>query len=183
MLGLALSDPTNANQDDDCLTDFTGSRLGVFVHTIVNNGFLESPVSMFRQTYDPFTPARGGTPIGADSMDGQRLTNLLNDARATQIDLAIQRLARFAAVVAAHEMGHSMGLVQGNAMPAGLYGNDPGNFPGSNDGHIVMPVSIFTGGAINVMTPALSFAGTLVSTTRFNTLNLAYLRERVLYTP
>ena len=183
VLGLALSDPNNANQENDCLTDFTGSRLGVFLHTIVNSGFLQSPVSTFRQTYDPFTPARGGTPIGADSMDGQRLTDVLNDARATQIDLAIQSLARFAAVVAAHEMGHSMGLVQENAMPSGLYGNDSVNFPGSNDGHIIMPASIFTGGAINVMTPALSFTGTLISTTRFNTLNLAYLRERVLYTP
>ena len=65
-------------------------------------------------------------------------------------------------------------------MPVGLYGNDS-NFPGSNEGHIVMPASIFTGGAINVMSPALSFSGTLVSTTRFNTLNVAYLKERVLY--
>ena len=46
-----------------------------------------------------------------------------------------------------------------------------------------MPTSIFTGGAINIMTPAISFEGTLVTTTRFNTLNLAYLREQVIYTP
>jgi len=183
VLGLALFDANNANQENDCLTDFGGSRLGVFLHTIVSSGFLESPASTFRVTYDPLTPSRGGTPIGADAMDGQRLTDVLNDARATQIDLAIQRMARFAGVVAAHEMGHSMGLVQVNAMPTGLYGNDSVNFPGSNDGHIVIPTSIFTGGAINVMTPALSFGGTLVPATRFNTLNLAYLREQVLYTP
>jgi hypothetical protein len=183
VLGLALFDANNGNQDDDCQTNFSGSRLGVFLHTIVNSGFLEPGISTFRTTYDPFTPARGGTPIGADSMDGQRLTDVLNDARATQIDLAIQNLARFAAVVAAHEMGHSMGLVKDNAMPNGLYGNDPTHFPGSNPAHIVMPTSIFTGGAINIMTPAISFEGTLVSTTRFNSLNLAYLLERVLYTP
>lgn len=183
VLGLALYDPNNANQENDCLTDFGGSRLGVFLHTLVNSGFLESSVSVFRQTYDPFTPTRGGTPIGADSMDGQRLTDTLNDARASSIDLSIRRLARFAAVVAAHEMGHSMGLVQDNPMPSGLYGNDPANFPGSNAGHIVMPVSIFSGGAMNIMTPAVSFTGSLVPTTRFNTLNLAYLMELVLYTP
>ncbi len=186
VLGLALFDPNNANQENDCITEFPspgGARLGVFLHTLVNNGFLDSPVSLFRQTYDPFTPARGRTPIGADSMDGQRLANVLNDARATEIDLAIQRLARFAAVVAAHEMGHSMGLVPDGTMPTGLYGNDAANFPGSNPGHIMMPASIFTGGAVNIMTPALSFDSTLIPTTRFNTLNLAYLRERVLYTP
>lgn len=183
VLGLALFDANNANQENNCLTDFGGSRLGVFVHTIVNSGFQESAASTFRTTFDTFTPVRGGTPIGADSDDDDRLTDSLNDGRATLIDVAIQRLARFCAVVAAHEMGHSMGLVQGNPMPLGLYGNDPAHFPGSNDGHIVMPPSIFTGGAINIMTPAISFEGTLVPASRFNTLNLAYLRERVIYTP
>ncbi|MHC4077444.1 MAG: hypothetical protein ACYST0_03255 [Planctomycetota bacterium] len=181
VLGLSLFDPNNSGQENNCLADFQGSRLGVFLHTIVNSGFLQSPVSLFRQTYDPFTPSRSGTPIGADAADDQRLTNVLNDARATQIDLAIQSMARFAAVVAGHEMGHSMGLVKNGPMPAGLYANDPTNFPGSSDSHIMMPASIFTGGAINLMTPALSFEGTLVPTTRLNTLNLAYLREQALY--
>jgi hypothetical protein len=181
VLGLSLFDDNNSGQENNCLEDFQGSRLGVFLHTIVNSGFLQSPVSLFRQTYDPFTPSRSGMPIGADAADDQRLTNVLNDGRASQIDLAIQRMARFAAVVAGHEMGHSMGLVKNGPMPAGLYANDPTNFPGSSDSHILMPASIFTGGAINLMTPALSFEGTLVPTTRLNTLNLAYLREQALY--
>ncbi len=181
VIGLALFDERNANQDNDCLTDYLGSRLGVFLHTVVNTGFKESPLSTFRQTFDEFTPVRTNRPIGSQAGDGMRLTGALGGTRTNMINLAIQRIARFAAVVAAHEMGHSMGLVQDGAMPVGLYANDVVNFPGSNAGHIVMPTSIFTGGATNVMSPALSFDGTLVTTTRFNTLNLAYLKERALY--
>ncbi len=184
VLGVALFDPNNETQDNDSLPNYGNSqRLGVFLHTIVNSGMLSSSGSTFRTTYDAFTPAppRNGTPIGNDPNDGLRLLGTLADARATAITNAIRRLARFTAVVTAHEIGHSVGLVQNGAMPFGLYGGDSTNFPGSSTGHIKMSPLIFPPGSVNVMSPAIGFEDTLSSSTGFNKLNLAYLRERALY--
>lgn len=184
-LGVALFDPNNVFQDNNCLVDYAGfQRLGVFLHTIINEGFLSSAVSTFRTTYDPFTLDRGGTPIGDMTNDGLRLTGGLADSRATEIDTAIQRIVRFTAIITAHECGHSVGLVANGAMPQGLHGNDPVNFPvfpsSAADGHIKMPDSLFPGYAENIMSPHFDFENTLDPLTRFNSLNLAYLRERVL---
>jgi hypothetical protein len=74
-----------------------------------------------------------------------------------------------------------MGLVKGGAMPNGLYGGDATNFPGSQAGHISMPGALVPGSAINIMTPAISYPGALDAGSGFNSLNLAYLRERVIY--
>jgi hypothetical protein len=74
-----------------------------------------------------------------------------------------------------------MGLVQNTAMPGGLYGDLVSVFPGSSRGHIKMPVTIFPGDAINIMTPSISYVGTLNDGTRFNSLNLAYLLEAAIY--
>jgi len=184
-LGVALFDPNNVYQDNNCLTDYGGfQRMGVFLHTIINEGFLSSAATTFRTTYDPFTGARGGTPIGDVVNDELRLTGQLSDSRTTEIDVAIQRIVRFTAVITAHECGHSMGLVANGAMPQGLYGNDPVNFPvfpsSAADGHIRMPNSVFPGIAENVMSPVFDFDTTLSPQTRFNSLSLAYLREQVL---
>jgi hypothetical protein len=185
ILGVAILDPNNANQENDCLLDFAGvQRLGVFLHTAVDTGFRESGLSTFRMTYDPLRPdlVPAGTPIGnhADGMDAGRVAGTVTDARGTTIQNAINRLARFIAVVTAHECGHSMGLVVDGAMPTGLYGGDPTNFPGSTSGHIRND-SLFPPGAQNVMSPAISFASAIVPATAFNSLNIAYLRERALY--
>jgi hypothetical protein len=108
------------------------------------------------------------------------LGNLPADPRSTQIDTALADLARFTAVVTAHECGHSVGLVQNGAMPDGLYGGDTVNFPGSSDGHI-RTAALFPSGAINVMSPALSYSLAINPATAFNSLNKAYLREQVFY--
>ncbi len=185
ILGVAIFDPSNTTQNDDTVTDFQGQRLGIFLHTVINDGFTQGSTTPFRQTFDPFTPARGGTPIGNNASDGQRLLGTLSDSRRTQIDAAIAGIARFTAVVTAHECGHSMGLVKGTAsdprpMPSGLYGGDSANFPGSADGHI-RNTSLFPAGATNVMSPTLNYSLSLHTSTAFNSLNLAYLRERVLH--
>lgn len=180
VLGVAIFDPHNATQNDNTLTDFNGLRLGVFLQTIADVGLGPPGNSAFRQTFDVFAPIAGGTAIGANAQDGQRLTGTLNDGRATSIRAAIDDLARFTAVVLAHECGHSVGLVRNGAMPQGLYGNDTINFPGSSDGHINVQ-SQFPAGATNVMSPALSYSGAIDANTGFNSLNLAYLREQIFY--
>ena len=42
-----------------------------------------------------------------------------------------------------------------------------------------MPTSVFPAGTSNVMSPSLAFDSAQSAQTTFNTLNLAYLRERV----
>lgn len=180
VLGVAIYDENNATQNDDTLTSFQGVRLGIFLHTMVSDGIAQNSVQLFRQTFDPFTASNGGTPIGEDGQDGQRLLGSLTDTRANEMAAAISGFARFTAVVLSHECGHSMGLVKNLPMPVGLYGNDTTNFPGSTDGHI-RNTAQFPVGATNVMSPALNYQWTQHAATGFNTLNKAYLREQVLY--
>lgn len=180
VLGVAIFDPSNATQNDDTRLDFSGVRLGVFLHTIADAGMGPPASSTFRLTFGPLAPSLGGTPIGNDPQDGARLLGSQADSRRNQIDAAIADFGRFVAVVAAHECGHSMGLVRNGAMPVGLYGNDPTNFPGSQDGHI-RTAALFPIGATNVMSPSLSYTSAINAATAFTTLNRAYLREQVFY--
>ncbi|MEE2887729.1 MAG: hypothetical protein VX951_09905 [Planctomycetota bacterium] len=185
VLGLAIFDKQNQSQVNDCEEDFKGSRLGVFLHTLITTGEQSSQSTQFRVTYDPFTPARSGSPIGAAG-DAAALVAMLNNntpsgARGLKIQRAIEDLARFTALVLAHECGHSMGLVEDGAMPTGLYGGDSVNFPSSTSGHIKMPDSVFSGGSLNIMTPAIGYIGGVDGSSKFNSLNLAYLREQVVH--
>jgi hypothetical protein len=150
------------------------------MHTIIDSGVGQTNTNLFRITYDPFTPANGGTAIGEVAQDGDRLNNTVGDSRETEIDEAISAIARFIATVTAHEIGHSVGLVINGAMPTGLYANDNTNFPGSGDSHI-RNASLFPTGATNLMSPALNFTLATSLFSAFNTLNLAYLREQVFY--
>jgi hypothetical protein len=184
--GRAIFDPHNEVHVDDCLTNFNGERLGVFLHTIVNDAFLAGASTQFALTFNPLMPTRigGGTsnPVGSslEPLDPSRLTGATNDQRASDIARAINDLARLTAVITAHECGHSMGLVQDGAMPNGLYGNHAA-FTGSSPGHIAMPASVFPGNSLNIMSPALGYVESLDLGTKFNSLNLAYLRESVIY--
>ena len=186
VLGLAIFDPSNTTQNDNTVVDFgsaggePGERLGVFLHTIVDAGLSSLSASSFRTTFDAFAPSQGGTPIGGDSQDGDRLLGLIGDARQDDIDAACAEFARFIASVTAHECGHSVGLVANGPMPTGLYGNDSTNFPGSANGHI-RNLSLFPGGATNLMSPSLSYTNATSPATSFNSLNMAYLREQVFY--
>ncbi|MBK8099901.1 MAG: hypothetical protein IPK26_22595 [Planctomycetes bacterium] len=184
VLGVAIYDLQNDTQNNNCQTDFVGQRLGIFLHTIIENGMGSLASSTFRQTYDEFTAGNGGTPIGEDANDATSLQTILAggslSGRAADIDDAIADLARFTAVVLAHEAGHSMGLVANGAAPTGLFGNDDTNFPGSTDGHI-RNTALFPGGSINVMSPVLTWSLAINSNTAFNSLNRAYLREQVSY--
>jgi len=180
VLGVAIFDPSNATQNDNTRLDFSGVRLGVFLHTIADAGMGPPASSTFRLTFAPLAPSLSGSPIGNDPQDGSRLLGSPSDGRKNQIDAAIADLGRFLAVVAAHECGHSMGLVRNGAMPVGLYGNDATNFPGSQDGHI-RTAALFPIGATNVMSPSLSYTTAINAATAFNTLNRAYLREQVFY--
>ena len=190
-LGAAILDLRNATQDDDCQLEFPASsgpqRLGVFAHTFIDVGLQSPGSSEFGLTYRELAPALNGTPIGDDEDDDDRLTGALGDPRAAAIDTAIRNTARLLGLVTAHECGHSMGLVANGPMPAGLFGNDPFNFPpggglpdAAASNHINTS-SLMAPGAQNVMSAAVDFDLAISPLSMFNTLNLAYLRERVLY--
>lgn len=182
-LGAALFDANNQTQNDDCEDDLNGQRLGVFLHTFAHVGIRAGATSSFRSTYSTLIPELGGMRIGEDPQDGERLLGTRSDVRATRIDAAIRNLARATAVVCAHECGHSMGLVANSAMPVGLYGNDPVHFPGNSAAaslHIEASF-LFPNGAQDVMSAAIDWDAALHPSTGFNSLVLAYLRERALY--
>lgn len=181
VLGVAQFDPNNARQNNDCMLESGISpRLGVFLHTIADTGFRSGSTTSFRLLFNQFAPALSGSAIGTIPNDLLRLQGSVNDVRAALMRAAIADIARYVAVVTAHECGHSMGLVQNGAMPVGLYGNDPVNFPGSSDAHI-RTEALFPSGSINVMAPSLGYDRATNPSTKFNSLNLAYLREQVLY--
>ncbi|MEO0477873.1 MAG: hypothetical protein AAF196_00185 [Planctomycetota bacterium] len=193
-LGAAIVDPNNATHNDNCQETFGGTtRLGVFVHTIADVGVSSGPSSDFVMALAPFLTILNPSaiPIGDDMQDAQRLAGSMNDARKTQIDTAIATVARVIAVVAAHEFGHSMGLVIDGAMPIGLYGGDRINFPlsaifvdpdAAASNHIENSAG-FPGDEQNIMSPAIGIEAALDPDTRFNSLNMSYLREQALYNP
>ncbi|MCA8949306.1 MAG: fibronectin type III domain-containing protein [Planctomycetes bacterium] len=182
-IGNAQFDPNNQRQENNCLEDHLGDRLGVFVYAIVRDEIRSQGGNSeaFHEIFDPLTPApyAAGQPIGDDPGDGDRLAGLLLDARKDAIDLAIATMARLMAVLTARQCGRSMGLVKDLPMPAGLYGGNP-NF-GTTSQYIDNNPQ-FPGTAINIMCPPgrLNFRRILDPGTGFNSLNLAYLRERVL---
>ena len=92
---------------------------------------------------------------------------------------AAQGLARALAAIAAHEVGHSVGLVPNGPPDEGLFGGEQN---AAFAGTWTTPYHIDTPGN-NLMASAMSFTITQYTGThelRFNELNTAYLRQRVL---
>jgi len=197
-LGVAFVDRGNANQDNDILYNGSapynpGTNLGIFTTRILKYEINGSSWGIFRTTFDTFIPGRG-TPVGEGASDRDILMDIagtgpeVGGAAAVRRDamlLAVSRLARFIAVVTAHEMGHSMGLSVNGAMPDGLYGGDAIHFPGSDSNHINLGSfpDLYLLPAVNIMVPATNFWMTNAAGTRFNDLNRAYLREKAFYNP
>ncbi len=197
-LGCAFIDRGNMHQDNDVLYKGShpynpGTNLGIFTTTIFEVEVNGSPFGLFRTTFDNFIPGRG-EPVGEGADDQDILMDIagtgppVSGAAALRRDailLAVQRLARYIAVVSAHEMGHSMGLSVDGAMPNGLYGGDPANFPGSTENHLDLTSipGLFSYPSVNIMVPGTNFYITNSAGTRFNMLNLAYLKEKVFYNP
>lgn len=188
--GTAIFDSNNRSQENNALDVgayggvVLSARLGVFIHTMIAADINRSG-SKLRADFDPFIRFRG-TPIGEDSGDKARLQNILastnGDSRQTAMITAIDNLSRFIAVLLAHECGHSMGLVEDGAMPAGLYGGLPAFFSGSTSGHIdLSSTSIFASPATEIMTASVSYESSVDANTNFNPLLRAYLREQLYY--
>ncbi|MCA8970126.1 MAG: hypothetical protein KDC95_10095 [Planctomycetes bacterium] len=190
-LGTAIYDSNNAQQDNNTLDVGTydgvalTARLGIFVHTMIEAD-MNRIGSGLRADFDSLIRFRG-IPVGEEATaDATRLANIVSktagDARQDVIQTAISNFGRFVAVLLAHECGHSVGLVQDGAMPGGLYGGMPAQFPGSTDGHIdLTSTSIFPSTATEIMSPAVSYERSVADETDFNPLIRSYLQERTYY--
>ncbi len=190
-LGLAFYDANNNSQEDNSGENITGlgqTRLGIMPLVLISFAINSGP-NTFTLTFNPFIKNRG-TPIGEDAGDRARLQSILSnatpsDSRETQISKAIKAWARFLAVVAAHECGHSMGLVADGAQPRGLFGGmsfDSGKAGAT--GHIRFASGqVFPNGAQEIMEPEIDYERAQATATGFNALFASYLRERGLYNP
>jgi len=195
-LGVAFIDRCNESQDNDTLYKGSspynpGTNLGIFTTRIIIYEVNGSYYGLFRLTFDDFIPGRG-YPVGTHMYDSDILMDIAGTGPSVQGDAAIRRdailtaidrLARYIAVLCSHEMGHSMGVAVNGKMPNGLYGGDNLNFPGSTSNHINMSSypDLFQSPNVNIMAPSTNFTYTNAVGTRFNRLNQAYLKEKAFY--
>lgn len=180
-IGRAEYDHRNTARNDNSASD-----LGVFTTNVIE--FHVNASFLFRQIFDPFIPGRG-VPLGDNPLDSTVLDLSFDrsrpdnsaeaDLRYDQILMAVDAWSRMAAVVAAHEIGHSIGLVANGAPPRGLFGgevNAPFAGPYTNAFHLDTPAN-------DIMAGSLSFSDALLDGAagpRFNQLEQAFLHGRTL---
>ncbi|MBI4601513.1 MAG: hypothetical protein HY721_06070 [Planctomycetes bacterium] len=179
-IGRAEYDERNSRRNDDGAED-----LGVFSTNIVEYHVNSS--LLFRRAFDPFVPGRG-TPLGESPFDATVLGPSFDrsapsndpaaNGRYDRIAAALDAWARMIALVAAHEIGHSVGLVAPRAPPRGLFGGERlASFAGpyTNAYHLDAPGN-------EIMAAALSFSDALLdgdAGPRFAALFKAYLLGRI----
>ncbi len=176
-LGRAVFDARNEQYDDE-----REPGRGVFSSNMVQyywNSYT------FNQRFSGVLPTTG-TPVGAHSLDNLVLssgfvrTHPSNspeaNSRHDEIWDAIEAWSRLISVVAAHEIGHALGLCSNGHPPFGLFG---GVTSADFTGPFTTPYHVDTPGN-NVMSSALGLSSALVEGPhgyRFNELNQAYIAE------
>ncbi len=179
-IGRAEFDSGNSRRNNN-----TSVELGIFTTNIVEYHINTS--HLFRSRFDPFTPGRGD-PIGQDPLDRIVLgsefmrsdpANLPEaNRRHDAIVSAVDAWSRMVALVIAHEMGHSLGLVANGPPPRGLFGGERNALFA---GPYTSAYHLDTVGA-NIMSAVLSFQDALLEgaeAPRFNPLSWAYLLGRI----
>jgi hypothetical protein len=145
---------------------------------------------LFRASFDPLIPARGGVPLGEHPLDEVLLADERVPLAAGSRAGAMRRRARLEAAIAvfsdvlgtimAHESGHTLGLVAPGPPEAGLNGGREG----PSYAH-ALPRASSRGVPPRLMDPAgrLSFAHLAglgeTGELRFDPLHHAYLRDRI----
>ncbi len=176
-LGRAFFDARNAGPNMN-----RGPNLGVFSTNLIQ---FYVNTYYFRQRFQTLMPGIG-TPVGEDSWDVIVLdpnfdrfsptNHVVANYRYDAIWNAIEAWGRANAVIAAHEIGHSIGLCANGPPPFGLFG---GVTSASFSGPYTSSFHLDTPGN-NLMASALSFSSSLITGSsgyRFNELNEAYLRH------
>lgn len=188
-VGHVRFDRVNARRSSiECEED---ERAGLFPAELAV--YAESP--LFREVFDPFRPAAGGTPLGlapgdetaiAQSLSGAPATPTTGSAdeaktaRRTAIERAITVLGDALGTLMAHEAGHALGLVAPGKPPYGLFGGGEGD----DYAHAVDPAEAGASGP-SLMQHGRRFrfeelAGEAAGgELRFRPIDYAYLRDRL----
>ena len=177
-LGRAWFDDRNGRFDQHATAMSPG--LGVFpaelwlFESSIHLSVYPSFVTRFASDFLPLAPALGGIPAGRAGTDSVVLAPGFDPETATAPERArwitvfdaADAWATVVGTIAAHEIGHAIGLVTSGRTGNGLHGDDTlhNEFAGIGD---VMAASV----GYDAMT-SLAY--------RFRDLNLAYLRQRVL---
>lgn len=181
-LGATTMDVNNLNlAQDECF----GTNFGIFPQAIDN---LWDGNANYLATFTPLDPDLGGTPAGAHALDATVLTPSFDPDNATTAQLerrgvvvdGVHAFAQALATVAAHEVGHMVGLVAHGAPPAGLYGGTSGSRMDHNEtpqGQTPVENFIMNAGNSFTFDEIVGLAGYPVPT--FRPLAWAYLRGRI----
>jgi hypothetical protein len=143
-----------------------------------------------------FLPAlgQGGVPVGESPLDGEILAAgfdpdsaaLAAADRHRKLTTVITFLVRLSGALVAHEIGHSLGLVASGPPPHGQFGgevNGAFNQGRTAPGHVDTPgFNLMEAGPGSLDIVSIDYAQ-YMQDGRFNALNLAYLRGRLLLLP
>jgi hypothetical protein len=201
-LGRANYDSRNTRRAHDNGETCFATNLGIFTQLRIaaeHQGLLpggpgpSSAGSPYRTTLDAITPFTGAVtpnPIGNDPEDPYILDPAqdpmaFTGSRRTRYEEVLQALdglARSTVATIAHEIGHSLGLIENGDPGSGLYGNDTAAFPGSTSAHLDLD-SFYPGNGSNLMSPGSSMDEDLSRYSVINELAQGYLQNRILVAP
>ncbi|MFN9945369.1 MAG: Ig-like domain-containing protein [Planctomycetota bacterium] len=178
VLGRAVFDMRNGNPTERNLGG--GQALGVFPAEMflyqakLHLQVFPSYATTFAQRFRPLCPPMGGTPVGSHPHDAAVLRDDFDPAAATSSERARRETAlaavadwsKVVAIVLAHEIGHSVGLVAPGAAPSGLFGD--------------ASLHNSFAGATEVMAANIGYETMVTMPYAFRDIDMAYLRQRVL---
>jgi hypothetical protein len=183
--GALGSVPIDLDNLDEVQDECRELRHGVFPDAIET---LWGPSQLFRNSFGPLRPGRGGAAVGSHPLDAVLFAPGFRLADASEAQLArflrvLDALDLFAQVVGvgvAHEVGHMLGLTAPGPAPLGLFGGSSGDELDHN---------VAAGGGTprgnHVMNRGGSFSLAEISgregqaVPRFRPLNWAYLHDRI----
>jgi len=193
MNGQGYQDPRNVTSQASLNTN--GSA-GVYIASMLKrevNGYPSRP--FFGKISAKFVAIHGGTPVGEDASDDDVLadtfdratsTNTTHNVRYDEVMDAVELVALYLSATAAHEIGHSLGVVADGAPKTGQFGGahhgnvftDATSTNPNTSGHLSLA------GSNNLMATGSNFS--LMSRTgtefqRFARHVHAYLTRRVIY--
>jgi hypothetical protein len=196
-LGQAWLDPRNRREEANLNFGIGGSTTGIYLMGMlklqVNDG---ATTTIFGSRVSAKLVAiHGGTPAGEGSLDDDVLSGSFDrtaggntaamNTRYDQIMDAVELVALYTSAVAAHEVGHSTGLVPDGAPKTGLFGNAHFN----NTFTEATSASPNTSAHLDclgndIMAASTSFESGVTTGAdfkRFSPMDVAYLRNRLVH--
>lgn len=196
-LGMSLLDERNLRNELDIGPSygvFTTGAIGRVFEALESDAFVKMVAEAF---FGAFVPelGKGGARVGEDALDATILASGFDPKTASaaaadrydKLRFLVETLGRLAGALVAHEMGHSLGLVANGPPPQGLFGGERNaafvNAAQTTSHHIDTPgFNLMEAGPGSA--PGATFnVAQYLTPPRFNELNLAYLRGRVLLLP